>query len=96
LLKIVDRCPRCALGFAGHDVGDGAAIFAILILGFAVVGLALMVEIRFQPPLWIHAALWGPLVVGGTLLLLRPLKGLAVALQFRYRSTEEPTPLGGQ
>jgi uncharacterized protein (DUF983 family) len=71
-------------------------VFVILILGFAVVGLALLVEIRFAPPLWVHAVLWGPFVLGGSVLLLRPIKSLAVALQFRFRSTEEPAHPGGQ
>lgn len=95
-LTVVERCPACGLGFAAHDVGDGASVFVILILGFVVVGLALLLEIRFAPPLWVHAALWGPFVLGGAVLLLRPVKSIAVALQFRFRSTEEPAHPGGQ
>lgn len=94
-LRIVDRCASCGLGFGGHDVGDGAIVFVIFVLGFAVVGAALAVEIAYQPPLWLHAALWGPAVLGGTLLLLRPAKGITVALQYRFRSTEEPPRPGG-
>ena len=70
-------------------------MFVIFILGFAVVGAALAVELAFQPPLWLHAVLWGPVILGGTLLLLRPAKGLTVALQYRFRSTDEPTKPGG-
>ena len=94
-LRIADRCPACGLGLGGHDVGDGAIVFVIFILGFAVVGAALAVELAFQPPLWLHAVLWGPVILGGTLLLLRPAKGLTVALQYRFRSTDEPTKPGG-
>ncbi len=95
-LKITERCDACGLGFAGHDVGDGPVVPAILIIGGIVVGLAWMVEVAFQPPLWIHALLWGPLTLGLSLGMLPLLKGLSVALQFRLRSTEEePRPGGG-
>ncbi len=95
-LKVVERCPVCDLGFAGHDVGDGPVVPAMLLIGGAVVGLALFVELSFTPPLWVHAALWGPLVIALTMAILQPLKGLSVALQYRYRSTEEPPEPGGQ
>ena len=60
-----------------------------LVLGGVIVGLALVVERTYAPPLWMHAVLWAPLTVGGTLAILPLLKGLSVALQFRFRSTEE-------
>jgi uncharacterized protein (DUF983 family) len=94
-LRIVDRCSACGLGFGGHDVGDGAIVFVIFILGFAVVAAALAVEVAYQPPLWLHAVLWGTMILGGTLALLRPAKGITVALQYRFRSTEEPPRPGG-
>ncbi len=94
-LKITERCDACGLGMAGHDVGDGPVVPAILVLGGIIVGLALVTEMAYQPPLWVHGVLWGPLVVASTLLSLPLLKGLSVAIQFRYRSTEEDAPPGG-
>jgi uncharacterized protein (DUF983 family) len=60
-------------------------VFVILILGLLVVAAALLVEIRFTPPLWLHALVWPPVIVLGALALLRPLKGVLVALHFRHR-----------
>jgi uncharacterized protein (DUF983 family) len=94
-LAVTERCPVCGLGFAGHDAGDGPAVFAIFILGFGIAGLAGIVEYLFSPPLWLHAVLWLPLTVIGTVALLRPLKGLTVALQYRYRAVDEPERPGG-
>ncbi len=94
-LTVAGRCDVCGLHLAGHDSGDGPAVFAIFILGFLVVGLAGIIEYAFSPPLWLHAVLWLPLTLGGTLVLLRPLKGIAVALQYRYRSVEEAERPGG-
>lgn len=85
----------CGLGLAGHDSGDGPAVFGIFILSFGVVGLAGFVEYLFAPPLWLHAVIWTPVITGLGLLLLRPLKGLTIAIQYRYRSTEDTTRPGG-
>lgn len=94
-LTIAERCPECGLSYVGHDAGDGPAVAAIFILGFGVTGLAGFVEYWFMPPMWVHAALWLPMIAIGTLVLLRPLKGLTVALQYRYRAVDEPERLGG-
>ncbi len=95
-LVVTDTCRACGLGFAGHDAGDGPAVFVIFILGFLVVGLAFALERAFAPPLWMHAALWTPLILGGAIGMLRPLKGMSVALQYRFRSVERPGGNGGR
>ena len=84
-LTVAERCEACGLDLRGHDSGDGPAVFVILILGFIVVGLALWVELAFAPPLWLHALLWGPLILGGALLMLRPLKATLVSLHYKHR-----------
>lgn len=87
LLTVVERCEHCGLDLRAHDSGDGPAVFIILIVGFLVVGAALIVEVRYQPSYWLHMALWPPLVLGLSLGLLRPLKAAFVAIQYRHRST---------
>ena len=94
-LKIAESCPACSLSYAGHDVGDGPVVPAMMLIGALVVGGALYLEFTFEPPFWVHAVIWGPLVIGLVLMMLPPLKGLSLALQHRYRSTEEPGQLGG-
>ena len=94
-LKFVDKCPVCGLGFQGHDVGDGPVVPALLIIGGIVVGLALWVEVAYEPPVWVHLLLWLPLGTGLTLGILPLLKGMAVGLQYKYRSTEEDAKPGG-
>jgi uncharacterized protein (DUF983 family) len=89
-LQVAERCKVCGLGFGGHDAGDGPAVFGIFILGFGIVGIAGFVEYLFSPPIWVHVLLWTPLTLGAAVLLLRPLKGLTIAAQYRLRSVEEP------
>jgi uncharacterized protein (DUF983 family) len=87
-LTLAPRCERCNLDFSFADAGDGPAVFVILIAGCIVVGSALVVEATWRPPYWLHAALWIPLLLILTLGLLRPLKGLLVALQFHHKAEE--------
>ncbi len=87
-LDIRPRCDECGLDYGFADSGDGPAVFIILIAGFLVVGSALIVEVLYQPPLWLHAVLWLPLILATTLLPLRPLKGLMIALQYHHKAAE--------
>src|SRR6202162_5813678 len=57
-LDLRPRCEVCGLDFAFIDTGDGPAIFIIMIAGAIVVGCALIVEIKYQPPYWLPAVLW--------------------------------------
>ncbi|MFL5075304.1 MAG: DUF983 domain-containing protein, partial [Microvirga sp.] len=81
-LTLRPRCEACGLDFAFMDSGDGPAIFIIMIAGAIVVGAALIVEVKYQPPFWLHAALWLPLIAVTTLLPLRAMKSLLIALQY--------------
>jgi uncharacterized protein (DUF983 family) len=87
-LALQPRCDHCGLDYSFADSGDGPAVFVILIGGFVVVGAALVAEILYQPPLWLHALLWGPLILVVTLAPLRLLKGLLIALQYHHKAEE--------
>src|SRR3954467_14123685 len=85
-LTLRPACEACGLGFAFMDSGDGPAIFIIMIAGAIVVGAALIVEVKSQPPFWLHAALWLPLIAVTTLLPLRAMKSLLIALQYHHKA----------
>ena len=87
-LAVAPRCRNCGLDFGFADSGDGPAVFIMLITGMIVVAAALVVEVFYQPPYWLHAVLWTPLCIGLSLLLLRPAKGLLIALQYRHQAQE--------
>ena len=82
------RCKSCGLDFSFVDSADGPAFFVMFISGFIVVASALAVELHYAPPYWVHALLWGPLILATTLLPLRPIKGLLIALQYHHRAAE--------
>ncbi|MEW6639340.1 MAG: DUF983 domain-containing protein [Pseudomonadota bacterium] len=87
-LRLASRCEVCGLDYTFIDAGDGPAVFIIMIAGFIVVGAALVVEIKYQPPFWVHAALWLPLILATTLLPMRSMKSLLIALQYHHKAAE--------
>src|SRR6266852_3784101 len=85
-LDLRPNCEACGLNYAFIDTGDGPAVFIIMIAGAIVVGCALIVEVKYQPPFWLHAVLWLPLILATTLLPLRAMKSLLIALQFHHKA----------
>lgn len=87
-LSLKPRCEVCGLEYAFADSGDGPAFFVMSIVGLVVVALAMWVEFAYEPPMWVHMALWLPLTVALSLALVRPLKGAMIALQYRHKAEE--------
>jgi uncharacterized protein (DUF983 family) len=87
-LSLRPACERCGLDYGFADAGDGPAVFVILIGGCIVVFAALITEVVYQPPYWVHAALWLPLILIVTLVPLRLVKGLLIALQYHHKAAE--------
>ncbi|HEX4592996.1 MAG TPA: DUF983 domain-containing protein, partial [Bryobacteraceae bacterium] len=87
-LDLRPNCDACGLDYAFIDSGDGPAVFIIMLAGAIVVACALIVEVKYQPPFWLHAVLWLPLILATTLLPLRVMKSLLIALQFHHKAAE--------
>ena len=88
-LTVVPRCAHCQLDLRAHDSGDGPAVLVIFLLGLLVVPLAVWTEFRFEPPIWVHALIWIPAILGATVGLLRLGKGILIAQQYKHRSTSD-------
>jgi uncharacterized protein (DUF983 family) len=52
------------------------------------VGAAFWVEVVYEPPLWVHMALWIPFTFLVCGVLVRPLKGIMVAAQYHNKAEE--------
>jgi uncharacterized protein (DUF983 family) len=88
LLTLAPRCDTCGLDLSFADAGDGPAVFVSLIGGFIVLGIALATELLYEPPIWVHLAVFLPMTALVCFGLLRPLKGLLIALQYRNKAEE--------
>jgi uncharacterized protein (DUF983 family) len=87
-LKVRPKCEVCGLDLAFADAGDGPAFFVMSIVGIVVVGLALWVEFTYEPRIWVHLVMWFTLTAVLSLALVRPLKGVLVALQYHHKAEE--------
>lgn len=81
-LKVSPFCPVCAEELYHHRADDAPPYAVILVVGHIVVPLMVLVEEIFRPEVWVHLALWMPLTLLLCLVLLPPLKGMLVNLQW--------------
>jgi uncharacterized protein (DUF983 family) len=93
-LKLAPRCEVCGLDYSFADPADGPAFFAMSIWAVPVVIFAMWLELAFQAPYWVHLVTTVPLLLGGCMLLLRPLKGWLVCSQYRHKAGEGRLDLG--
>lgn len=87
-LTVVEHCEVCGADLREQDSGDGPVAFITLLAGAVVVVAALVVEVKYAWPLWLHMAVWLPLAAALCVGLMRPLKGLLIALQYRHRRSD--------
>jgi uncharacterized protein (DUF983 family) len=88
MIQFAPRCRSCGLDYGQFNVGDGPAAFITLIIGAALVALAIWVEVSFTPPFWVHVVLWVPLTVAAVILALRVGKSALLAAEFQRDAVE--------
>jgi len=84
-LKTNDCCSVCGQDFTGHRADDLPAYLVIVIVGHIVVPLALWIETNYSPSMAIQLAIYLPVTLVSSLLLLQPVKGAVVGLQWAFR-----------
>jgi uncharacterized protein (DUF983 family) len=84
-LKTVDACSVCGEDMSHHRADDLPPYLTILVVGHIVVPLVLFVEKTWHPDVILQLAVWIPLTLALTLLLIQPIKGAVVGLQWANR-----------
>jgi uncharacterized protein (DUF983 family) len=84
-LKVDNACSVCGLDFTPHRADDLPAYLVIVIVGHVVVPLALFIETNYSPPVWLQLSIYLPLTLVLSLLLLQPVKGAVVGVQWALR-----------
>ena len=84
-LKVADQCGHCGQALHHHRADDAPAYFTMLVVGHVVVGGLLTVEQAFAPPTWVQLAIWLPLTLVLSLVLLPMIKGALIGLQWALR-----------
>src|SRR5690606_34818574 len=84
-LKVDDYCATCGEPLYHHRADDAPPYVVITIVGHIVVGAMVFVEKAYAHNLWTHMALWVPLTIFLSILLLPPVKGALVSVQWALR-----------
>ena len=83
--KTVEDCDICQEAIHHHRADDLPAYLNIFIVGHVVVAGFLMIERVTDWPGWMHLALWVPLTIIMAIILIPPIKGAVVGLQWANR-----------
>jgi uncharacterized protein (DUF983 family) len=84
-LKVADSCPHCGEPLHLHRADDLPAYLVILIVGHVVVGSMLAFEAFGDSPIWLQMVVWPTVTLVLAMVLLQPMKGAIVALQWALR-----------
>ena len=87
-LKFNRNCAACGQSLEIEDAGDGPAVFVIFVASFLIVPLALIFQIKLDPPVWLTLLIWIPIISVVCLAMLRPFRGLMFAMQFMNNAEE--------
>lgn len=81
-LKPVDACESCGADLHHQRADDLPPYITISIVGHIVVGCIVLAEKYGDWPTWAHMALWPALTVILSLLIMQPVKGAVIGLQW--------------
>ncbi|MDH5747696.1 MAG: DUF983 domain-containing protein [Rhodospirillales bacterium] len=88
-LSLNSACSACALPLGHFRADDAPPYFVILIVGHLVVFLAFALERAYSPPLWLHAAIWAPVIGTLVYLLLPRIKGAVIAVLWKFQTRDQ-------
>ena len=84
-LKVDTNCSACGLDFTPHRADDLPAYLVIVIVGHIMVPTVLWIETNYSPAVPLQLAIYLPLTLIASLLLLQPVKGTVVGVQWALR-----------
>jgi uncharacterized protein (DUF983 family) len=86
-VSFAERCGTCDLDFQSFNIGDGPAAFLILIVGAIVAVSAIMLDLAFSPPWWVHSV-WLPVGIALTIVGLRVGKATLLFQEYKHQARE--------
>ena len=84
-LRPVDRCASCSEDYTAQRADDLPPYLVIFIVGHVVVAGFMIAEEMVTLTAWQHLAIWTPITLAMSLLLMRPIKGATIGLQWSRR-----------
>jgi uncharacterized protein (DUF983 family) len=87
-LTVAKSCASCGLDYSFADAGDGAAWFVMSLACVFGVGSILGIEVAYAPRWWVHVLIAIPSLIVVPMILLRPVKAMLLAQQWRMNASE--------
>ena len=87
-LSVAKKCANCGLSYDFADAGDGASWFVLLFACVVGVGSIFGLEAAYSPLIYVHVIAALILIIIVPMLLLRPVKGLLLAQQWKMNARE--------
>lgn len=84
-LKVAHTCAHCGEELHHQRADDAPPYVVIVIVGHLLVTGLLTLEMNVHPPTWVHLVIWLPLALILSLLLLPPVKGALIGIQWACR-----------
>lgn len=84
-LKPVDTCAACGAEMFHQRSDDLPPYLVVMVLGHVLLGGYMMTDMIFPASTWVHLAIWGPIAIITSLLLIQPIKGGVIGLQWALK-----------
>jgi uncharacterized protein (DUF983 family) len=89
-LKLSPQCLACQADFRMADIGDGAAVFVIMLVGALVVPIGMVMQLGFGVSTGVTIGAMGALTLVFSAALLPIAKGVLFAAQWAYKTGDGP------
>lgn len=86
-LTVIDECEHCHAKLGDNDMGDGATVFMIFLLGFSLIPLGWVAELLWSPPMWAQVLVTGIISIIAIFTISPIIKAYIMALEYRHRPT---------
>jgi uncharacterized protein (DUF983 family) len=83
--RLKNKCDSCGYNLKDIDVGDGPAYAGIFFVSFLIPILAIILEIYYEPSIWVHVVLWFPLIIIFSIFTIAISKSIFIWVDYRVR-----------
>ncbi|OAP40434.1 hypothetical protein AU381_00530 [Sinorhizobium glycinis] len=84
-VKSVDACAACGERMDHHRADDFPPYIVVTIVGHLVLGGYMMTDLVLPLSTWQHLAVWAPVTLVSALVLMQPVKGAVIGLQWALK-----------
>lgn len=87
-LKLVESCDVCNARISDADAEDAPVTFILVLVGSIGMAGIIVSIVKYDLPAWLVLAIWMPVIVAMSLLVMSPFKGALTALQHKHDAGE--------